>query len=248
MNWNRFAYKMHKWTAVGAVLFTFMWFVSGIELVLPNPLFRGGGPASTRTAEQVPKPDYRDIRVSLPEAIATAEAVAGNPVRVAEVRYQRLLGRLVYVIGAADASTYLIDTVTGEHIAVDEPMARAIANSRAGPGASVRQMEWIEVHDPYYPVGPLPAYRFTLDDAAGTWVHVSARTGGSQAITRRGRVRRFIGSTHTLGFLRPVTSQRTRRIWLLFFSVVGTGMTLFGSWILWLQFSGWLRTKKAQEK
>ncbi len=95
-----------------------------------------------------------------------------------------------------------------------------------------------------YAYGPLPVFRFVFADAASTIVFVSPKTGEMTSSDRMGHIRGFIGGTHMFDFLQPSLDSRGRRIVLIVFSFVGLVMSLFGSWILWIQFQNW-RARRA---
>lgn len=236
MNWSRFAYKSHKWLAVGAGVFTLVWFASGVLLVLPARWF--AAPAESADAP----PDFRSIRVSVPEAIAAVEAAQGRTVKVTNIRLRALGGRLAYVV-TAGGQHHLIDAVSGAPVRIDEAFAREIL-AATGASAPVREVLLLNRHEFSYPQGELPAFRFILDDPAGTWVHVGVASGEARVTTRRERAYNFLGGTHTFDFLRPYISDSRRRQALLLPSIVGSLMTLFGGWILWIQFVNWREARR----
>ena len=240
MTWNRFVYKTHKWLAVGTVLFTLVWFVSGALLLFPSRWF-AAAPLSASSAP--PQPAFRDVRVSVPDAIAAAEKVEGGPVQVVNIRFRHLAGRLAYVV-TTEKKHYLIDAISAAPIQIDQTLAREIMAAAAGPAVRIRESRLLSEHDQGYLWGELPAYRFILEDPAGTWVHVGVPTGEVRSNSRRERVFLFLAGTHTFDFLRPHTSDPLRRSALLLPAILGTLMTCFGGWILWLQFTNWRQARR----
>ncbi len=103
----------------------------------------------------------------------------------------------------------------------------------------------VSVHDGDYRYGPLPAYRFRLNDARETNVYVAASTGEMRATNRGGRWRGFITGLHTFDFLHSAMSNRGVRVTLILTSVIGTLMSVFGLAILWIQLVNWRERRRA---
>lgn len=240
MNWKPFFYKWHKWFAVAAGLLTLIWFGSAVVMMLPNPLF--GSKLSPRdTAEAL---DFRQAKVTVPEAIAALEATTGQPARITGVSLRRFRGRLLYSLSTVEGKSHLIDAVSGEHFVITEQVARDIALSALSGSASLGPATRIEKFDRDYPLGPLPAYRFQVNDGAGTTIYVGIQNGEVRSTDRLGRIRGFLAGTHTLDFLRPMLPHRSIKLTMLVFSLVGVGMTLLGCGILWLQFRSWWHNRR----
>jgi len=242
MSLRTWMYWLHKWSAVAAVLLTLIWFASGIVLLFPSSWFiaavqPGIGEGGT--------PGYREIKVSVPEAIALVEAELGQPLEIRAVAFQKVAGRLLYQLQTPSKESHLVDALTGERFILDEGTARGILE-RIAPGIPVRESSVIRVLDSDYFNGPLPAYRFAMQDAALTNYYIAANTGEARATNRRTRWLRFFAGTHTLNFLRPRLGVNGVKGVLLLFSGVGTLMTLFGTVILWLQFRSWLERRRAR--
>jgi hypothetical protein len=240
MTLNRFVYKTHKWLAVGVGLITVVWFASGIVMVLPASMLGGG-------AAPVPapgKPDFPAMTVSVAQAVAAAQAAGGANLVVSQVELRPIEGRLYYQISTAKSGTHLIDATSGARLDITEEYAKQMAARLAGGSAAIQESETVKKYGIEYSFGPLPVFRFVFADPATTIVYVSARTGELRASTRQGRMRAFIGGTHTFDFLQPVVADRGKRMALLIFSFVGLAMSTFGSWILWIQFQNW-RARRA---
>lgn len=242
MGLRAWMYWLHKWSAAGAVLLTLTWFASGIVLLFPSswfivPVRAGIGEGNS--------PGYREIKVSIPEAIALMEAELGQPLEIRAVALQKVAGRLVYQLQIPSRESHLVDAVTGERFVMDEETARRILE-RIAPGIPVRESSSVRALDVDYFNGPLPAYRFSMQDAALTNYYIAANTGEARATNRRTRWLRFLGGTHTLRFLSPLLGATAVKGVLLLFSGVGTLMTLFGTVILWLQFRSWLEGRRSR--
>jgi len=240
MTLNRFVFKTHKWLAVGVGLFTFVWFASGIVMVMPGSILGGG-------AAPVPapgRPDFKAMTVSVAQAVAAAEAAAGANMVISQLELRPIEGRLYYQISTAKSGMHLIDAVSGARLDITEEYAKQMASRLVGGSAAIQESETLRKYDIEYAYGPLPVFRFVFADPAATIVYVSAKTGELRASNRKGRIRAFIGGTHTFDFLQPSLENRGKRIVLIVFSFVGLVMSLFGSWILWIQFQNW-RARRA---
>jgi hypothetical protein len=239
MNWRPFLYKWHKWFAVAVGLLTFIWFASGVVMMLPSPLF-GGKPGPRGPAEQL---DFRQAKVTVPQAIAVLETATGRPARITGVSMRRLRGRLLYSLATAGDKTYFVDAISGEPFSITEEIARQIALSTLGEGASLGPVSQVKKYGWEYTWGPLPVYRFEANDAAGTIVYVAMDTGESRTSDRAGRTRALLADSHTLQFLRPLMPQWSVKLTMLVFSAVGVVMTLLGGAILWLQLRTWWQNR-----
>ena len=240
MTLNRFVYKTHKWLAVGAGLLTLVWFASGIVMVMPGSIL--GGAAAPEPAAG--RPDFQAMTVSVAQAIAAAEAVADAKLVVSQVELRPIEGRLYYQISAAKSGTHLIDAASGARLDITEEYAKQMASRLVGGGAAMQESETLTKYDIEYAYGPLPVFRFVFADPASTIVYVSAKTGELRASNRKGRIRALIAGTHSFDFLQPSLENRGRRMVLIAFSFVGLVMSIFGSWILWIQFQNW-RARRA---
>lgn len=235
MTLNRFVFKTHKWLAVATGLFTVLWFVSGILMVAPRNLL-GGGSVPDRPASEG---GYKDVTVTVPQAVAAVEALMKAPQEIAAVELRHVNGRLTYGIRTPKWGTFLIDAMDGRRVEITEEVARQVATRAMGGRAQIREVTLLEKHTLDY-IGMLPAYRFTFDDPGATRIYVGQETGEMGSSDWKGRVRGLITGTHTFEFLRPVMSGRAVKVWLVLFSIVGTAMSVFGVWILWIQWKNWL--------
>ena len=235
MNWSRFIFKTHKWLAVTAGLLTLIWFVSGVVMVLPVSVFGAPGPLNTTGSAG---PGYKEIAVSIPQAIASVEAGLGREVKVTGIDFRRIAGRLLYRVQTDRAGAHLVDAVSGERYVIDEAVARELLRL-ADPAASGGEMTLVREWDSDYRYGPLPAYRMSLGDAKRTNFYLGVETGEARATNRGGRWRGFLAGMHTFDFLRSWTNSVSHRLLLVVTSVIGTLMTLFGIAILWIQFVNW---------
>lgn len=241
MSWSRFIFKSHKWLAVAVGLLTVVWFVSGIVMVMPGRFFSPPAPPDPSGA---PGPGYRDVAVTAPQAIAAAEAAAGGKVDVTGMSFLRVAGRLLYQVKTAAAGSHLVNAVTGERFVIDEQVATKMV-LRSVPGAKLAAVTLLHAYDLDYAIGPLPAYRVTLDDGRDTKYYVAIENGEMRATNRAMRWREMFIGLHTFRFLRHVMDGEGVRITLILTSIVGTAMSVFGMAILWVQFVNWRARRKA---
>jgi uncharacterized iron-regulated membrane protein len=241
MTLNRFVYKTHKWLAVSVVFFSFLWFGSGVVMMMPQNLL---GRPKANPAGASAAPDFTQMAITVPQAIAAAETAAGRSTVATSVDVLSIEGRLYYQIALTKSGTHLIDAVSGARLDITEEYAKQMAARLIGGRGKPGESGTVQTHNSEYSYGPLPVYRIVFDDAPATVVYVSPSTGEMRASDRRGRIREFITGTHTFVFLRPLVTPRGAKVMLILFSFVGLVMTVFGSWILWIQFQNW-RARRA---
>jgi hypothetical protein len=242
MSLSQFVFKSHKWLAVAAGLLTLIWFVSGIVMVLPVSIFGAPRPLFI---EGPPGPGYKEIAVSIPQAIAAVESGLGHEVKVTDIAFSRIAGRLLYRVQTAGAGTHFVDAVSGERYVIDETVARELLRL-ADPAAAGGELTLVREFESDYRYGPLPAYRMSMADAMRTNYYIGVETGEVRATNTGGRWRGFLAGMHTLDFMRPWTNSLTHRLLLVVTSAVGTLMSLFGLWILWIQFVNWRARRRAR--
>jgi hypothetical protein len=239
MNLTRVVFKSHKWLAVTAGSMTFLWFFSGIFLVLPNRLLHilsSVGPAPAPKNREAH--DFRALRVSIPEAIAAVDRAAGRTVLVQGVEMRKIEGQVYYRL-AADDATHLVNAQDGSLLEISEEVARRILVHEGIAAASLGSASRVETYGAEYTYGPLPAWRIESRDAHRTIYYVEVHGGTVRASHRLGRVREYLEGLHTLTFLRPWLSSGALRLVLWIFSIIGTVMTVFGFWILGMQYRNW---------
>ncbi len=241
MTASTFVFKTHKWLAVAAGLLTLIWFVSGIVMVLPVSIFGAPGPKSTAGPSS---PGYKEVTVTIPQAIAAVELGLGRAVKVTGIEFRRIAGRLLYRVQTEGSGAHFVDAVSGERYIINETVARELLRL-ANPAAASGEMTLVREFDSDYRYGSLPAYRLALGDAQQTNYYVGVDTGEVRATNSGGRWRGFIAGMHTFDFLRPVTSAWSHRVLLVGTSIAGTLMSLFGMAILCIQFVNWRARRRA---
>ncbi len=228
----RSIYKWHKWLAVGAAVFTVLWFISGIVMALPTRIWpRDGAPVLPASSS----PSYKDIRVSIPEAIAAAEAAAGQPIEVTGVTTQRILGRIIYQISTTRQGSHMVDAADATRFQVSPEVAAQLAAAAARNSPRLEEPVLMDAGR------GKKAYRIAADD--GRVFLVATEDGEVRTLTRAGRARGMISGWHTFSFLEPILGAAGTRVFLILSSIVGTAMSFFGVWILWIQFQQWRRAR-----
>jgi uncharacterized iron-regulated membrane protein len=246
MNLQRFVFKTHKWLAVGVGLFTFLWFFSGIVMVMPQlQSARRPAAAGAPRGPQSDAESFRQISVNIPQAIAAAEISAGHALEVQHVVLRTVAGRLVYEIGTAGAGTFLIDAMDASRLVVNEELARQIAARAHSTPVEWASISLVREHSREYKNGPLPVYRFAASDKNASLYFINPETAEIAASsTRLGRLRMLIVQTHTLGFLRPEMQTQTVAKLLVLFAALGLLMSLFGGGILAFQLRNWFEARR----
>jgi uncharacterized membrane protein len=246
MNFQRIVLKTHKWLAVGAGFFTFLWFLSGIVMVMPQtrsaPRAAVAGMAPAQAGDSQP---FRQIKVGVPQAIIAAEINAGQSLGIEHVVLRTLAGRLIYEIGTAGAGTFLIDAMDATRVVVNQALARRIATVANGESLEWPSIALLREHTRDYKSGLLPVYRLAANDARATLCFVNADTGEvAAASTRLGRLRTMIVQMHMFGFLLPEMTTSSAAKTMVIFGAVGLLMSVFGGGILVLQLRNWLAARR----
>ncbi len=241
MTLNRLVYKSHKWLAVGVGLLTLMWFGTGVVMMLPKRVLGGSRAGTAGNAANL---DFKGITISVPQAIAAAEAAAGGSIVTTNVDLREIEGRLYYLISTAKSGRHLIDAVSGTRLEITEEYAKQMAARLLGGGAQPQETQLWKQYTAEYTFGPLPVYRVAFGDSVATIVYVSKNSGEVTSSERKGRIRGYLTGMHTFEFLRGWLLTPSIRALLLIFSFVGLCMSILGGWILLIQFQNW-RARRA---
>ncbi len=240
---KRTIYKVHKWFALTVALFFLAWLMSGILMAVPQSwlkaLVQTGSAKGSAQAEEIasrpaipPQADFRDIRISVPQAISALEVKIGREVQVTGIKLARLGTRLAYEITLEDDSRHLVDAGNGAHITVSQAMAEKIASAAAPNAGEIISTALLSRRDYHY-WGPLPVYKIVFNDSPGTVVYVSAATGKIEVATSRlSRLHHWVTSFHTFEPLRLISENDSVRVaLLLLFAVVGIATVCTGLYI-----------------
>ncbi|MBI1790713.1 MAG: PepSY domain-containing protein [Acidobacteria bacterium] len=225
--------RIHKWIAVSCALFFVAWLVSGIAMVLPSE-------ASAKSADN-PAPDFRQVRVTIPQAIAVLEAGRAKPLRISEIRAAARGQDVIYEFTLRNGQTLAVNAGSGASLEVTRDEAERNALAASGKGAQIASTALLTERESGY-WGPLPAYRVALRD--DRIVYVAAGTGKVDSIsTPLSRLRAWLGGLHTFEPLRAAISGAGTKALLVISSVAGVAVVLTGLYLALPP--AWLRKKHA---
>ncbi len=227
--------------------FFFIWLITGIFYVLPPSVLKGIDRwmmegKKVQVGERESKPanvefvpvqlDYRDITVSIPEAISILETEMGHTIQVTQFSLYALLDTLVYEIILEDGGRHLIDAIKGIPVIITEAEIKTNAIAAAPPGSNIVNMTFLNKR-PYAYWGIIPTYRFIFDDASKTYVYVSPITSRVEGkSTRLNRLQHWMDSLHKFEFLMLIWErQALRKGGALIISLVGLAVVLTGLYI-----------------
>ena len=158
--------------------------------------------AGTGGSAQEPRNDYREVKVSLAEAIAALDRETGKPVDVSHVEFRSIEGLLYYRVATREG-VYLVSGRDAALLTVTEDVARRIAASKGASPKDIERTTLVRAHDQDYLWGPLPAWRIEVADDRRTAYYVEVPGGEVRTTHRWGRVLGFLTGMHTLDFLSP---------------------------------------------
>ncbi len=186
--------RWHRWHALAMSLIVLMAAGSGL-------LHTWMGMTQLPPPPPVPESplDLAAVRI----APAELPALVGSPIQSASLR--RIAGGPWWQVALAAGGMAYVDAISGHSATdADQRYAGEIASRHAG-GAPVRHVRHLAAFDREY--GPifrvLPVHRFDLDDAHGTRVYVSTRTGTVTRLTddRRQREADLFSLLHKWSFI-----------------------------------------------
>ena len=184
---NRWLIGTHRYLGIPLSVLFVLWFASGIVMLYTGDMPRLA--PQERLARLAPL----DLsRVRLTPAAAARRARIGRPPERADLL--TVAGRPAYRF---DGTTVFADT--GARMPPAEPAAAREVAARFSrtPTAAVHPMGLVERPDQWTLVAreALPAYRFRVDDAAGTELYVARRTAEvAMVTTRRTRLLAWLGA------------------------------------------------------
>ena len=169
---RRWLYIGHRWIGIATCLLFAMWFMSGV--VMMYVAFPGLSDKERLAA----LPDIAWEKVQLPPDRIMEQA--GIPAFPRDLRLHMLDDEPVYRLTGWDGKRQTLSAVDGRVID-GVPLERALAVARLYPGAAdVQFIEMVE-RDQWSVVARFdtlrPLYQIALNDAAGTRLYVSSRSG-----------------------------------------------------------------------
>lgn len=232
-------YIVHRWLGIFACLLFVMWFASG--LVMSYVGYPEREPA--RRYQALQPIDWSQVRLE-PNGLLAYLGLRRYP---RELRLEMLLGEPVYRVIDWDGERTAVSARTGERRGVVDgehaiSIAQAYANSRGELQATITRDQWT-VPGGFNPLRPL--HRIAMDDAAGTEVYVSAKTGEVVlATTGTQRFWNWLGAVpHWIYFTPLRANQPVWRQVVLWVSAPGIVLAVTGIWIgilrLRSKYRGW---------
>lgn len=226
---KRFVFLGHRWLGIALSVLFVLWFVSGVVMMYVRmPIL-----TPAERFAQLPRLDMARVRVAMPQAWK-ATGLAGAPKKV---RLNTVAERPVYHFLPKEGVWTSVWADSGELVGEVSPElgAQSARNWAATPNA--RYIETVTGIDQWTLTNSLnlqrPLMRYALDDAAGTEVYVSRRTGEVvMRSTSSERLLSWIGPV--MHWLAPEFFRQKVALWrgsLLWLSVAGTLLTLSGLWI-----------------
>lgn len=227
---KRLLFLVHRWLGVILCVFFAMWFISGVVMMYV------GYPKLT-DAERLQHLPVLAAEAPLlaPQQVLARAGLAGplKELRLAAAS----AGRPVYFSTppGKGSPTVAIDAVSGERLpATDEARALATAAAFAAPGVGLRYLGAVG-EDAFTHSRGLdahrPLHRVEMDDAAGTLLYISGRTGEVvRDATRSERLWNYAGAW--IHWLYPFRGNLFDRYWtdiVNWLSIAGIAMALSGT-------------------
>ncbi|MGQ0640173.1 MAG: hypothetical protein ACT4P6_05275 [Gemmatimonadaceae bacterium] len=213
---TRWSRRLHRWLAWGLGILVAMWVITGVFMILPS--------APVRFAPLAPIDATAAVRSPNEAALALPSAAAS---RVRTVSRRNLGGSLLYHFVLQNGRHVFVDATTARRVEFSDTLARAIARAAIVGGEVGPPLTRLERHDRRYRTGPLPAYRFQLNNSDRTMIHVSA--GGTvNATSRYNQFRAMMGRLHQFELPLIHIPSRPRRAALVVTSVITVVLVVTG--------------------
>ncbi|MEE1889091.1 PepSY domain-containing protein [Pseudomonas carassii] len=218
---KRQLYLWHRWLGIVACLFMALWFVSGVVMLYV------GYPKLTPAERLAHLP-------ALPAGCCAELPAQWAQQPLKALRLTSLGGRAHYLLELADGRHVALDATSGELLAhADADWALANARQYAGDAALAYQGtvdEDMWTHSRALD-GDRPLHRVRVDDAAGTWLYLSGRSGEVvRDATAQERTWNWVGAW--LHWLYPLRGgfgfDNGWRTLVIGLSVLGTLMAILG--------------------
>lgn len=197
---QRWLYWTHRWAGIVTCLLFAMWFVSGLVMIYV------GFPALTDAERRalLPVIDGQQVRLSPTDALAAA----GQGEWPRSLKLEMLHTEPVYRITGWDTARLTISARDGHRIdSVDAATALAVAG---GSSAALEERDQWSVTARYDPLRPF--HLVSRNDAAGTQLYISSRTGEiALDTTRSERFWNWLGSVPH--WIYPTLLRRDAALW-----------------------------------
>ncbi len=221
MGLKRQLYLWHRWLGIVACLFMALWFVSGVVMLYV------GYPKLTPAERLAHLP-------ALPAGCCAELPTQWAQQPLKALRLTSLGGQAHYLLELADGRRVTLDATSGEPL-VHADAAWALANARQYAGDSALAYQGTVDEDMWTHSRALdadrPLHRVRVDDAAGTWLYLSGRSGEVvRDATAQERAWNWVGAW--LHWLYPLRGgfgfDNGWRTLVIGLSVLGTLMAILG--------------------
>lgn len=221
MGLKRQLYLWHRWLGIVACLFMMLWFVSGVVMLYV------GYPKLTQAERLAHLP-------ALPAGCCAELPAHWAQQPLKALRLTSLGGRAHYLLELADGRRVTLDAASGEPL-VHADAAWALANARQYAGDVALAYQGTVDEDMWTHSraldGDRPLHRVRVDDAAGTWLYLSGRSGEVvRDATAQERAWNWVGAW--LHWLYPLRGgfgfDNGWRTLVIGLSVLGTLMAILG--------------------
>jgi hypothetical protein len=217
----------HRWLGIALGVSFALWFASGTVLsFVPFP--------SLGQLERISRAEPLDLQeVYVPPAAALATA---GTAPIAHLRLINVAAHPRYVLSFFDRPVMSVSAQSGEALPpVSASTAGVVAEQFSGDRISRIEGpfdydQWT-VHDQYGPYRPF--YKATLDDAAGTCVYISARSGEVMQRTRRTE-RAWNWAGAVIHWINPTLLRKHAAVWhstIWSLALAGVILVIAGVWL-----------------
>ncbi|MEL7047122.1 MAG: PepSY domain-containing protein, partial [Pseudomonadota bacterium] len=208
MKLKRYLYLIHRWLGIGMCLLMAMWFMSGVVLMYVHfptltPAERLAGLPALDVAKARHTPDI--LLSKTPQRSLTLTTVAGRPAWLA----QSVAGTWNGLFADTGESVAGLEAARAKAAARDFMAARGRENASIGVVDLIEMDQWtvsssLHAHRPLFEV--------PINDASGTVLYVSSRTGQVvRDTTRSERVWNWLGAN--LHWIYPLALRRHAEVW-----------------------------------
>ncbi|HEY9194021.1 MAG TPA: hypothetical protein VIO81_14225 [Methyloversatilis sp.] len=232
--------KLHHVAGLSGGVLVFTWITSGWLSMSPADLLHAASPDGTAIARYAGHDD-----TDFPWPSGGLPALAGTAdMALKEVQLNWIGGRpRLTLTGDSVASRTTVELPSGEPAQVSQNEAEAGARALF-PEAPIVTVDLLTQEDTWWysrrDARELPAWRVTLGDEAGTWLHIGARDGRLLGtMNRTARLRRWLfNAPHTLELpgLTAAPTARSGLLWLL--ALLGLTVPVSGAVIGWRRLRG----------
>ncbi len=224
--WQRWLYLIHRWIGIATCLLFALWFISGVVMIyVAFP-----GLSEDERRGYLPELDYSQISLAPGDALRAA----GQPAWPRQLRLEMLGPEPVYRILPQQGAPLAVSARDGRRIGPLTPDAAEAALRHRHPAAAfiaqVERDQWSVTarFDPHRPL-----LQFSLGDAAGTRLYLSANTGEIVLdTTRRERFWNWLGSIPH--WIYPTILRADAPLWrdvVLWLSGLSIAVAVSGIWI-----------------